>query len=285
MPVQVKPMIAEAFIRLSKQKNIDKITVKDLVEACGISRQTFYYHFQDILEVIEWSLDQAFSHLLEQSLAADDPEAVLRGFLETSEESAELLQKLLHSQKREQVERLLVRSVRTYLKEVIERRGPVPGLSYEDMDTALSFCTYGVVGLLLESCEKKSADRARRARQMHRELQALWQDCRERELQMRESVRESRSPAVAALSQVQLTYELEVQRILRDELPAYLHGENTCRDADRAEAASLYGEYAIDFAAQAVRHALLAALSAIDLQMSCDETNQSQSPNETEESV
>ena len=167
MPVQVKPMIAEAFIRLSKQKNIDKITVKDLVEACGISRQTFYYHFQDILEVIEWSLDQAFSHLLEQSLAADDPEAVLRGFLETSEESAELLQKLLHSQKREQVERLLVRSVRTYLKEVIERRGPVPGLSYEDMDTALSFCTYGVVGLLLESCEKKSADRARRARQMH----------------------------------------------------------------------------------------------------------------------
>lgn len=156
MPVQVKPMIAEAFIRLSKQKNIDKITVKDLVEACGISRQTFYYHFQDILEVIEWSLDQAFSHLLEQSLAADDPEAVLRGFLETSEESAELLQKLLHSQKREQVERLLVRSVRTYLKEVIERRGPVPGLSYEDMDTALSFCTYGVVGLLLESCEKRA---------------------------------------------------------------------------------------------------------------------------------
>lgn len=41
------------------------------MEACGISRQTFYYHFQDILEVIEWSLDQAFSHLLEQSLAAD----------------------------------------------------------------------------------------------------------------------------------------------------------------------------------------------------------------------
>ena len=116
MPVQVKPMIAEAFIRLSKQKNIDKITVKDLVEACGISRQTFYYHFQDILEVIEWSLDQAFSHLLEQSLAADDPEAVLRGFLETSEESAELLQKLLHSQKREQVERL-ARPLRAHLFE------------------------------------------------------------------------------------------------------------------------------------------------------------------------
>lgn len=167
MPVNVKPLIADAFLKLSKEKNIDKITVKDIVDECGISRQSFYYHFQDILEVIEWSLDQAFSHLLEQSLAADDSEAVLRGFLEISEESAELLQKLLHSQKREQIEHLLVRSVRTYLKEVIECKDPVPGLSYEDMDTALSFCTYGVVGLLLESCEKKSADRARRARQMH----------------------------------------------------------------------------------------------------------------------
>ena len=39
MPVQVKPMIAEAFIRLSKQKNIDKITVKDLVEALSVKQK------------------------------------------------------------------------------------------------------------------------------------------------------------------------------------------------------------------------------------------------------
>ena len=133
---RAKYKLAASIKECMKTTPVDRITVKDIVDECGISRQTFYYHFQDILEVIEWSLDQAFSHLLEQSLAADDPEAVLRGFLETSEESAELLQKLLHSQKREQVERLLVRSVRTYLKEVIERRGPVPGLSYEDMDEA-----------------------------------------------------------------------------------------------------------------------------------------------------
>ena len=53
MPVNVKNLIAETFVRLSDEKNIDKITVKDIVEACGISRQAFYYHFQDLLEVIE----------------------------------------------------------------------------------------------------------------------------------------------------------------------------------------------------------------------------------------
>ena len=59
MPINMKAVIADAFVSLAQRKNVDKITVKDLVEACGISRQTFYYHFQDILEVIEWSMQQA----------------------------------------------------------------------------------------------------------------------------------------------------------------------------------------------------------------------------------
>ena len=77
------------------------------------------------------------------------------------------MQKLLKSQRREQIERLMVRSVRTYLREMIERKGPKPDLSYEEMEVALSFCTYGIVGLLLEANEKKPVDRDRLARQMH----------------------------------------------------------------------------------------------------------------------
>ena len=35
-------------------KPIDKITVKDLVEICGVNRQTFYYHFDDVYDLLEW---------------------------------------------------------------------------------------------------------------------------------------------------------------------------------------------------------------------------------------
>lgn len=170
MPVNVKSMIADAFVKLVREKNIDKITVKDLVEECSISRQTFYYHFQDLLDVIEWSTEQAFADLLERSLQADDPETVMREFIDASEDASALLQKLLHSQKREQIERLLVRSIRTYLQEMASRRGPAADLSYEDAEVALDFSTYGVVGLLLENCGKKGVDRERRARQIHRLL-------------------------------------------------------------------------------------------------------------------
>ena len=170
MPVNVKPLIADAFLKLSKEKNIDKITVKDIVDECGISRQSFYYHFQDILEVIEWSAEQAFQKLLERSMETDDAEAVFQDFITASDEASAMLRKLLNSQKREQVERLMVRSVRAYLQELIRRKGPIADIPYEDAEAALSFCTYGIVGLLLEYCEKKDVDRERLARQMYRLL-------------------------------------------------------------------------------------------------------------------
>ena len=170
MAVNAKSMIADAFIKLSGEKNIDKITVKDIVDECGISRQSFYYHFQDILEVIEWSAEQAFQKLLEKNMAADDSEAVFHDFIVASENANVLLHKLLHSQKREDIERIMVRSIRTYLQELMTRRGRRIALPYEDMDIALNFCTYGIVGLLLEYCEKKDFDREQLAKQMHRLL-------------------------------------------------------------------------------------------------------------------
>jgi len=44
--------IVETLNELLKTRTIDRITVKDLTEACGISRNTFYYHFHDIYEVL-----------------------------------------------------------------------------------------------------------------------------------------------------------------------------------------------------------------------------------------
>ena len=35
-------------------ESFEKITVKDIVEDCGVNRQTFYYHFQDIYELLGW---------------------------------------------------------------------------------------------------------------------------------------------------------------------------------------------------------------------------------------
>ncbi len=44
--------IVETLNEMLKTHTVDKITVKDLTESCGISRNTFYYHFHDIYDVL-----------------------------------------------------------------------------------------------------------------------------------------------------------------------------------------------------------------------------------------
>ena len=68
MPMDTKAMIADAFIQLAHQKRIEKITVKDIVEHCNISRQAFYYHFQDIFDVIEWIIHHNMRKAFEEEL-------------------------------------------------------------------------------------------------------------------------------------------------------------------------------------------------------------------------
>ena len=76
---------------------------------------------------------------------------------------------------------------------------------------------------------------------------------------------------MAELSAVQLEYQQRMEAILRAKLPRYLHCAATDTAADRAEAAALYAEYAMDFAAQAMRRALQSALAAVELQLEQEE--------------
>ena len=56
MPSQLtKRALEESLKRLLLEKPLGKITIADITSDCGISRMTFYYHFQDIYDLVEWA--------------------------------------------------------------------------------------------------------------------------------------------------------------------------------------------------------------------------------------
>lgn len=54
MIYDTKDMIARAVETLLLEKKVKKLTVKDIVNECQITRQTFYYHFTDIPDLVRW---------------------------------------------------------------------------------------------------------------------------------------------------------------------------------------------------------------------------------------
>ena len=108
MPVDMKAMIAGTYLQLVQHGNVDKITVKALIDACHISRQTFYYHFRDIMDVLEWSIQRETARLVEETLQVEGMGQALKLFISFSVERFPLLRRLLDSQKRVQLEAIML---------------------------------------------------------------------------------------------------------------------------------------------------------------------------------
>lgn len=67
MGSNAKNLIVDTFLSLLNENDYDKITVTDLVESCAISRQTFYYHFKSIEEMIKWAFDEETKKAFEKA--------------------------------------------------------------------------------------------------------------------------------------------------------------------------------------------------------------------------
>lgn len=166
MPTDMKGIIADTLLAMTKQKGIDKVTVKALIEECHISRQTFYYHFQDIMEVIEWSMERAVQKTLKDSLKANTAEEALSYLIDAAAENHDLIQRLMSSQKREQMEKIFVQATKTYLQAFVEYKAHDLSLNYSDVEVALNFYSFGISGLLLMYCQHDDIDTKKLAKQI-----------------------------------------------------------------------------------------------------------------------
>ena len=53
-----KRALEQSLKNLLLQKPLNKITISDIADDCGINRMTFYYHFKDIYDLVEWSCQE-----------------------------------------------------------------------------------------------------------------------------------------------------------------------------------------------------------------------------------
>ena len=66
MPNFTEIAIKKSFIKLLGEKPLNHISVKDIVEECGINRNSFYYHFHDIPMLVEQILKDFFDELIKR---------------------------------------------------------------------------------------------------------------------------------------------------------------------------------------------------------------------------
>ena len=77
MPNFTRKAIKDSFMKLLNQKPLNQITVKDIVEDCGINRNSFYYHFEDMPSLLEELIREEAERIIKDYPTIDSIEECL----------------------------------------------------------------------------------------------------------------------------------------------------------------------------------------------------------------
>ncbi len=149
---QTKQQLADALKTLMAQKPMDKITISELTGLCGIRRQSFYYHFEDIYDLLRWMIEkEAISLLRQQEGALLWKEGLLQLFRYLEENKAVYLC-ALKSVGRDHIRRFFESDIYAIIHRTIEQLGENIGVgrnldSFIDVEMLTHFYVVALAGI------------------------------------------------------------------------------------------------------------------------------------------
>lgn len=156
MAKQTQKFIMSTFMQLLEGESLDKITVRDIVEECEINRNTFYYHYSDIYDL----LDDVFRVETEKFMSEDVDENTTFG--EEYERAACFVLKykkaILHiydSKKRDVLQNYLETLAFSFISRFVKKEADGYGLPDEDIAYITGFYTHAIVGNTLGWIKRK----------------------------------------------------------------------------------------------------------------------------------
>ena len=128
MSQTTKRALEASLKKLLLQKPLNKITINDITEDCGVNRMTFYYHFKDIYDLVDWIMVEDAAKALENKPTFDT----------WTEAFLDLLHQVLDPM----------------LREFMERGMQEITVQDDDVQFIVDFYKYALVGMALEWIRK-----------------------------------------------------------------------------------------------------------------------------------
>ena len=145
-----KLALEESLKRQLLKKPLDKITINDLTTDCGISRMTFYYHFKDIYDLVEWCcLEDARIALQGKKTSSTWQEGLLQIFDAVMENKPFILN-VYRCVGREQIENYLFALTFELLMGVVEEKSRDSAITKNQKIFIANLYKYSFVGIMLD---------------------------------------------------------------------------------------------------------------------------------------
>ena len=145
-----KKALVKSLKKCLETKPIDRVTINDIVDDCGLNRMTFYYHFSSIYDCFIWGATEEVKEALEQCRSHSNwSEGVLELFRKAEENKTYVIN-IYRSINREDLERHLYSLVSDLLLPFIREESKTHPVAEKDLEFILDFYKFSIVGTILK---------------------------------------------------------------------------------------------------------------------------------------
>ncbi len=143
-----KEALGAALKELLAEKPIEKITIKDIVSICGVNRQTFYYHFNDVYDLLEWVFEEDANWVLPKEVVYEHWRDDVMVFFDYLRDNSAFALRVYNSNTRTYMLRFYKRKLKECITSfaVIASRGM--NIDHEDFEFCVEYYSNQVIGLI-----------------------------------------------------------------------------------------------------------------------------------------
>ena len=150
MPPFAKREIKNSFIKLLTERPISQITVKDIVEDCGVNRNSFYYHFQDIPSILEEIIVEMTAKVIENLPEESTFEEKVTAALQEINLNKRMIYHIYGSSNREFYEKQLMKICEHVTRTYIRSREYSERVDSKDLEFVISYLKCELFGQLID---------------------------------------------------------------------------------------------------------------------------------------
>lgn len=149
-----KELFATALKKHMKNKPINKITIQELAEESGLNRRTFYRHFKDIYDLLEWCYQTEIENQIRQYIDFPHWSNGLLDLFNYFYTNQEISHSVIKFSNRQYLDTFLYTALAKMIMPVIEAEGTLLGLSNDKKDFLCNFYALSFTAMLTQWLER-----------------------------------------------------------------------------------------------------------------------------------
>lgn len=150
--MRTKKALCQSLKELMKHKPFSKITVSELIRNCNVNRKTFYYHFEDIYDLLKWMLEQEAVEVIKQFDLLNDYQDAFLFVIDYVEQNSFFLNCIYDSVGRDELKRFFYHDfigiVDTIIRNTEQKLSLVIDSDFRHF--LCNFYTEGIVGITID---------------------------------------------------------------------------------------------------------------------------------------